>query len=72
MKAPTKITITYQAWDGYRARRVFKTLKGARRYAVERVGETPDFGSGYAVSFDGVGVVYAEGCSLAELFGRKA
>jgi hypothetical protein len=63
------IHVRYSAIDGYRDRRSYKTLAAARRYAVERVGEHPEFGSHYAVSGDGVGKVTVEGCSLAELFG---
>lgn len=62
------IVVSYEACDGYRARRRFKTLAGARRYAIERVGPSPDRSSSYAVSFDGIGVIRVSGCSLAELF----
>jgi hypothetical protein len=64
-----QIVVSYRAVDGYRAKRKYKSLAGARKYAVERVGPNPDFGSHYAVSDDGVGVIEVDGCSLKELFG---
>ena len=63
-----KITVTYSSIDGYQKTRSFKTLKGARGYAQYWVGETPECGSYYAVSFDGVGKVTCSGCSLSALF----
>jgi hypothetical protein len=66
------IKVYYSAVDGYRKTRRFKTIKGARKYAVDRVGEYPDFGSCYAVSADGIGKIVVSGCTLAELFGRDA
>jgi hypothetical protein len=63
------ITIIYSAIDGYRAKRKFKTLAGARRYAQERVGANPEIGTGYAVSGDAVGKVEVFGdASLSDLF----
>jgi len=64
------ITVRYAAVDGYTARRAFKTVEAARRYAVERVGKNPDTCGSYAVSDDGVGTVRVQGCTLAELFGQ--
>jgi hypothetical protein len=64
----TKITVTYRAVDGFRRRRVFKTLAGARRFAQRYVGEHPDVGTSYAVSPDGVGTVYVAGATLGDLF----
>jgi hypothetical protein len=65
------IIVHYRACDGYRTRRVFKTLKGARKYAHEMIGAHPDLGAAYAVSFDGIGVVEVDGTTLAELFPAK-
>ena len=62
------ITVFYNAIDGALARRKFKTLAGARGYAVKMVGATPEFGSYYAVSGDGIGKITVEGCTLRELF----
>ena len=72
------ITTHYSAIDGFRARRTFKTLKGAQKYAQERVGKHPDIatGWGYAVSDDGIGKITVEGAlveggrriTLADLF----
>lgn len=65
----TKITVRYSTIDRFRETRTFKTLKGARAYAVKLVGEHPDHGgTSYAVSFDGIGKIEVEGCTLRELF----
>jgi hypothetical protein len=62
------ITVRYQAIDGYKQSRRFKSLDGARRYAAERVGATPTIGSHYAVSDDGVGKVTVNGATIHDLF----
>jgi hypothetical protein len=64
------ITVRYSAVDGFRKTRTFKTLAGARKFAVERVGSNPELGRTYAVSFDGIGKVEVEGCTVAELFAQ--
>lgn len=64
------MTIKVQAWavDGSRTRS-FKTMAGARKWAQDRVGQWPEFGSGYAVGYDGVVTIRAiAGCRLADLF----
>jgi hypothetical protein len=66
------IRLTYLASDGYRKRKQFKLLRGARKYAQEMVGKNPDLGRGYAVSFDGVGTIReVSGCKLQDLFGDE-
>lgn len=62
------IKISYRAVDGFRKTSKFKTLEGARTYAHKAIGEHPDMGSDYAVSFDGIATIRCEGCTLAELF----
>lgn len=62
------IKIKYQAVDGYREGKSFMSLKGAQKYAHDRVGAHPEMGSYYAVSGDGIGKVTVEGVSLTELF----
>jgi hypothetical protein len=62
------ITVYLKAVDGFSKTRKFKTLKGAQRFAQDYVGETPDLGRGYAVSWDGVGRIMVQGVSLRELF----
>jgi hypothetical protein len=62
------ITVRYEAIDGFRQTRKFKTVKGARTYAVNRVGEHADQGTNYAVSFDGIGKITVRGCTIGELF----
>lgn len=64
--------VRYATVDHCRGSRTFKTLAGARKFAVERVGEHPEFGRTYAVSADGVGKITVEGCTLAELFAGPA
>lgn len=63
------ITVTYEATDGYRDRRSFKTLVGAQRYAQKWVGAHPEKSDlGYAVSGDGIGKVTVRGGTIEELF----
>ena len=62
------IRITVRAVDGFRKSRSFKTQIAARRFAVRHVGESPELGRGYAVSFDGVATVTCNGLTLRELF----
>lgn len=62
------ITVHYLAVDGCKRVHKFKTLKGAQTFAQEYVGETPELGSFYAVSGDGIGRVTVDGCDLRELF----
>ncbi len=72
MPASRKIIVRYLACDRTRMNRRFKTLKGAQRFAQERVGEAPEIGGWYAVSFDGIGRVTVEGATLEELFPKVA
>lgn len=60
--------VVYESVDGYRKVKKFKTLKGAQKYAQDMVGEFPSFGGGYAVSGDGVGMVFGGHSLLKELF----
>ncbi len=63
------IRLTYTSLDRIRVTRRFKTIKGAQRFAQEWVGETPELGTWYAVSADGVGrISEVQGCSLRDLF----
>jgi len=62
------ITIRYSSIDCCRKTRKFKTLAGARRFAQKMIGKTPEMGSYYAVSGDGVGKVEVSGAFLHELF----
>jgi hypothetical protein len=66
------IAITVSSVDGFRKRRVYKTLQGARRMAYRYVGETPDLGGWYAVDMYGTTKVEWDGCTAAELFPRLA
>lgn len=66
------ITVTYHSIDGVRKSQNYRTLAGARAFAVKWVGENAEFGMGYAISGDGVGKVTVQGCTLQELFGRES
>lgn len=66
------ITVSYSSLDGGSQKRNYKTLKGARAFAHKWVGETPTLGGWYAVSFDGIGKITVEGCSLLDLFPKLA
>jgi hypothetical protein len=61
------ITVRVRTVDHFRKSRTFKTLAGAQKFAQRYVGETPELGSHYAVSADGVATVYAS-VPVAELF----
>lgn len=63
------ITVTLISVDGFRKTKTYKTIAAARKFAVEYVGETPEFGSNYAVAADGVATIYVDGCTLKQLFG---
>jgi len=67
---PDIIKVRYLSVDGCSKSRQFKTLKGARKFAHECVGEHPDLGSCYAVSFDGVGRITTN-IPLQELFSPR-
>jgi hypothetical protein len=47
------ITLTYESIDGFRERKTFATLVGARRYAGKRVGLDAEAYGVRAISFDG-------------------
>jgi hypothetical protein len=63
-----EISLHYVTIDGVNRTRQFRTLRGAQRYAQKWMGETPEIGSFYAVSFDGIATLTAYGISLRELF----
>jgi len=65
------IKIRYSAVDGVSKRKSFKTLAGARKYAIAMLGPYPSFGSYYAVSDDGIGKIEViEGVRMRQLFGN--
>lgn len=67
------IKLHYTSIDHVRETRKFRTIEGARKFAVKRVGEQhpDDVGCGYAVSSDGIGrIEVAFGTTLRELFAR--
>jgi hypothetical protein len=67
MNTPVKITTTFTTIDGFKERKTFKTLEGARRYAKRRMGDNFDIGSYYAVDMYGTGKLMVDGTSLAKL-----
>jgi hypothetical protein len=66
------ISVLYTTVDRCRVKRQFKTLAGAQRFAHKWLGETPEIGSYYAVSSDGIGKIECAGCTLYELFPKLA
>ena len=66
--AAVSIALRYLATDCASRRQTFKTLKGAQAFAHKWVGATPEIGSTYAVSGDGVGRITWEGCTARDLF----
>jgi hypothetical protein len=64
------IRVRYESIDRFSKTRRFKTLKGAQKFAQKYLGETPEMGSFYAVSGDGIGKITCEGCRLYDLFPR--
>jgi len=66
--SPSEIVVSWSAVDGAHGHRTFRTLKRARTFAHERVGETPELGQTYAIAGDGVCRVTVEGATLRDLF----
>jgi len=64
------ITLTYQTVDGVDRTKKYKTLVGAQKFAQEWVGVRPEVfkGSLYAVSADGIGVMYWSGINPEQLW----
>lgn len=62
------IIVIYRSADRCYIKNKYATLRGARTFAQRYVGPTPTLGSNYAVSDDGIGTIYVEGCSLRDLF----
>ena len=72
-EAPKRIRLSYKAVDGASVYRTFATVEGARSFAQKWVGETPELGSYYAVSGDGVGKLMIDGpVTWKELFPKLA
>jgi hypothetical protein len=65
---PKPYTLIYSSVDGVRKTHHFASLDNLRRKARYYVGDHPDLGSNYAVSFDGVGKVVVRGASLQHVF----
>jgi hypothetical protein len=71
--AATVIVLRYSSVDGYRDRRSFKTLAGARKFALDHVGPQSDPCGRYAISDDGIGKIeVVDGITLRELFAAPA
>ena len=62
------ILLSYTAIDGHFIQRAFTSLHEAQAFATDRVGATPEVGTSYAVSADGVGCIDWEGCSASDLW----
>jgi len=63
------IKVRYTTIDRVNKLRTFKTLKGARKFAMDWVGPQDVEGGSYAVSDDGVGKITWQGVTRRELFG---
>lgn len=63
-----KIRIIYKSIDDFKEIKNFTSLKKAQEYAKEWIGNFPEIGSDYAISEDGIGKIYCEGCTLKVLF----
>jgi len=61
------IIVRVRTIDRFSKSRTFRTLAGAQKFAARWVGETPELGSCYAVSADGVATVRAS-VPVADLF----
>lgn len=74
MKNFTEIVVIVDASDGFVGKKKYKTLKSASAYAIRYVGKTPEIGSSYAASADGVctvevsGTLAGEPVKLSDLF----
>jgi hypothetical protein len=55
-----QIVVTFHSIDGYTEQRKYKTLRGARRWVDEMLGDNYELGGNYAVSYDGVGIIQAQ------------
>jgi hypothetical protein len=62
------IRVIYDSVDHHHEARRFKTMKAAQRFAHRWVGTTPEIGTDYAVSPDGIGRITCEGCDVYTLF----
>jgi hypothetical protein len=51
---PEIIKVHLLSVDGFSKSRRFKTLAGAQKFAQHYVGDAPELGGGYAISWDGV------------------
>lgn len=63
-----EIHLSYRAIDGYKLEESFSSIVDARKFAYKWVGESPELGSYYAVSSDGVGRLMWDGIEAKELF----
>jgi len=67
-EAADLITLRYTSVDRVSDRRSFRTLAGARKFALDRVGPQDGWGR-YAISDDGIGKIeVVTGITLRELF----
>jgi len=66
------VHVSYSSIDNFHRTRSFKTLENAQNFAQKWIGETPEFGTGYAISDDGIGKITVNGATIAELFPKAA
>jgi hypothetical protein len=63
------ITLKYRTYDRVHTRRNFKKTAGAKKFALDYIGEEPEIKEGRALSKDGMGSLeIVEGITFEELF----
>ena len=58
----------YTASDGYITNAKFDNIKDASTWCRDWIGDHPDIGRHYAVSFDGIGTIHVQGALLDDIF----
>jgi hypothetical protein len=73
MRVPSelRIVVRYRAIDNFTKRGEFRSIAGARRFAKKYLGDEFEIGTGYAVTYDGIGRITVEGTDLYTLLDRK-
>jgi hypothetical protein len=64
------INLHYSTLDGFHKRKSFSSLSQAKLWAKHWMG-TPEIGSTYAITGDGIGKLECSGCTLYELFDQE-
>lgn len=67
----SELKLIYSSIDGYRKVYPCASMAELRKLAYHWVGENADVGRYYAVSFDGIGKVEVEGCTIRDVFPER-